>query len=125
MTTRTASCACGQLKAVCSGEPRSVSLCHCRQCQKRTGGAFGIAAFFAREKVTIEGRYYSHARKSDSGHGVTFHFCPHCGSSVFWEPARKRDEIAVAYGAFADADFPPPSKEVYIELRHPWVRNAI
>lgn len=125
MTTRTASCACGQLKAVCSGEPRSVSLCHCHQCQKRTGSAFGIAAFFARDKVTIEGRYYSHARKSDSGHGVTFHFCPHCGSSVFWEPARKRDEIAVAYGAFADADFPPPSKEVYIELRHPWVRNAI
>ncbi|HTW36814.1 MAG TPA: GFA family protein [Rhizomicrobium sp.] len=125
MTTRTASCACGQLKAVCSGEPRSVSLCHCSQCQKRTGSAFGIAVFFARERVTMEGRFASHARKSDSGHGVTFHFCPHCGSSVFWEPARKRDEIAVAYGGFADADFPPPSQEVYIELRHPWVRNAI
>jgi hypothetical protein len=125
MTTRTASCACGQLKAVCTGEPKSVSLCHCVQCQKRTGSAFGIAVFFAREKVAMEGRYHSYARKSDSGHGVTFHFCPQCGSSVFWEPARKRDEIAVAYGAFADADFPPPSKEVYVELRHPWVKNAI
>ena len=125
MTTRTASCACGQLKAVCTGEPKGVSLCHCAQCQKRTGSAYGIAVFFTRDKVATEGRFTSHARKSDSGHGVTFHFCPQCGSSVFWEPARKRDEIAVAYGAFADINFPPPSKEVYVELRHPWVRNAI
>ena len=122
---RTASCACGQLKAVCEGEPKSVSLCHCEQCRKRTGSAFGIAVFFAREKVTMAGRHHSYARKSDSGHGVTFYFCPQCGSSVFREPARKRDEIAVAYGAFTAPDIPPPSKEVYVELRYPWVRNAI
>jgi hypothetical protein len=32
-----------------------------------------------------------------------FHFCPSCGSTVYWEPARKPDMIGVAVGAFADA----------------------
>ena len=125
MTTRTAACSCGQLSAACIGEPKSVSLCHCNECRKRTGSAFGIAVFFARENVLITGQFASYTRTSDSRHAVTFHFCQRCGGSVFWEPSRKRDEIAVAYGAFADQDFPPPSKEVYVELRHPWVRNAI
>jgi hypothetical protein len=125
MTTRTATCSCGQLSAVCTGEPRSVSLCHCSECQRRTGSAFGIAVFFGRENVKTAGQFQTFTRASDSGHAVTFHFCPNCGASVFWEPSRKKDEIAVAYGAFADQDFPPPSKEVYVELRHPWVRNAI
>src|SRR5271154_1115690 len=111
MTTRIATCSCGQLRATCAGEPRSVSLCHCDECQKRTGSAFGIAVFFARENVKIAGQYESYTRKSDSGHTVTFHFCPRCGGNVFWEPSRKKGEIAVAYGAFADRDFPPPSKE--------------
>jgi hypothetical protein len=125
MTTRTATCSCGQLTAACTGEPKSVSLCHCAECRKRTGSAFGIAVFFTRDNVRTAGQFESYTRTSDSGHAVTFRFCPHCGSTVFWEPARKKDEIAIAHGAFADPDIPPPSKEVYVELRHPWVRNAI
>lgn len=125
MTVRTAACSCGKLKAVCAGEPSRVSLCHCMECQKRTGSVFGVAAFFHREKVETQGEFKSFTRGSDSGQPITFHFCPHCGTTLFWEPARKPETIAVAVGGFADANFPPPSREVYVELRHPWVRNAI
>jgi hypothetical protein len=34
---RTAECHCGQLKAIASGEPASVYVCHCKACQRRTG----------------------------------------------------------------------------------------
>ena len=30
----------GQLTASCTGEPVRVSVCHCLDCQKRTGSAF-------------------------------------------------------------------------------------
>jgi hypothetical protein len=122
---RTATCSCGKLRAQCAGEPERVSLCHCGECQKRTGSAFGIAAFFDRASVAIAGEFTTYARGSESGHTIAFHFCPHCGTTLFWEPERKPDQIAVAVGAFADRSFPPPSREVYVELRHPWVKNAI
>jgi len=116
-----ASCACGRLTATCEGEPILVSLCHCRACQQRTGSAFGIAAFFERSAVDTAGRSSQYTRASDRGHDVTFHFCPDCGSSVYWLPARKPDLIAVAAGAFADPAFPAPSKSVYTEHRHSWL----
>src|SRR5277367_2578717 len=124
MATRVATCVCGQLTASCSGDPTSVSLCHCLQCQRRTGSTYGIAAFFARENVTVAGDSEAYARGSDSGYPVTFYFCPRCGSTVYWKPARKPEMVAVAVGAFADPAFPAPSQAVYAEHRHRWVPNV-
>ena len=121
MTERTASCACGQLRVICQGEPQKVSLCHCLECQRRTGSTYGIAAFFPRALVGVQGRASTYERPSDSGFTVAFHFCPHCGSTVFWEPRRKPDAVAVAVGAFADPGFPAPTQSAWTEHRHPWV----
>ena len=121
MQTRMASCSCGKLRLECSGEPQKVSLCHCLDCQRRTGSTYGIAAFYARDAVTVLGSSAMYRRNSDSGYAITFHFCPHCGSSVFWEPERMTEWIAVAVGAFADPDFPAPTQQVWQERRHPWV----
>ncbi len=118
---RIATCSCGRLRVACAGEPRKVSLCHCLDCQKRTGSAYGIAAFFPREAVTATGAATRFTRASDSGHPVTFHFCPNCGSTVYWEPARLPHLVAVAVGAFADPDFPAPSQAVHDQHRHGWV----
>jgi hypothetical protein len=122
---RVATCACGQLSARCTGEPALVSLCHCRDCQKRTGSAFGIAAFFARANVATGGQARAYTRTSDSGYDVTFHFCRNCGGTVFWEPRRKPDMVAVAVGSFADPSFPPPTQAVYDQHRHPWVSSRL
>jgi hypothetical protein len=120
MTIRKAACACGQLTVTCSAEPVVVSLCHCLACQRRTGSVFGVAGLFPREAVTVTGTMRDFARPSDSGFDVTHHFCPDCGSTVWWEPKRRPDLIAVASGAFADPQFPPPTQSVNEANRHPW-----
>jgi len=120
MSERIASCGCGQLTVRCTGEPTKVSLCHCLECQKRTGSTYGIAAFFPRAAVRPVGEAHDYTRASDSGHPVTSHFCPRCRSTIYWEPARMPDRIAV--GAFADPGFPSPSQSVYDQYRHAWVR---
>ena len=122
MTTRTAACACGQLRLACEGEPQLVSVCHCLDCQRRTGSAFGVGAFYARDAVTIEGLAQTTRRLADSGRGLTFHFCPDCGGTVFWEPDFRPDSLAVAVGAFADPSFPKPDKAVFEERAHPWAK---
>ena len=121
--SRTASCACGRVSVRCQGEPLKVSLCHCRQCQKRTGSAFGLAAFFPRDAVEATGPTRIYARQSRSGQPVTFRFCAECGSTVWWDAARLPDRIAVAVGAFADPGFPPPTQAIFGERRHPWVTD--
>lgn len=121
MTERTASCSCGQLRLTCAGEPERVSICHCLECQKRTGSVFAVQARFPREHVTIEGKSSSWSRAGDSGGEATFHFCPTCSSIVFWTPRDWPDLVYVPVGAFADPDFPPPFVSVYEERLHPWV----
>src|SRR5262245_27127717 len=37
MTTRRAACSCGQLHLAIEGEPSRISMCHCLECQRRTG----------------------------------------------------------------------------------------
>jgi hypothetical protein len=124
MSTRLATCACGQLTVSCAGDPTIVSLCHCLECQRRTGSTYGIAAFFPRENVTAAGNSKAYNRASDSGFPVTFYFCPECGSTVFWKPERKPQMVAVAVGAFADPAFPAPSQAVYTQHRHRWVPDS-
>jgi hypothetical protein len=116
-----ASCACGGLRVTCTAEPILVVQCHCLACQRRTGSAYGIAALFRRGDVRVEGPSRSYERPSDSGFPVLFHFCPGCGSTVFWEPSRKPDAVAVAVGAFADPGFPAPTQAIHTQHRHLWV----
>lgn len=121
MPDRIARCNCGQLRIRCTQEPAKVSLCHCLDCQRRTGSPFGIAAFFEADTTEIVGSSSAYQRSSDSGFPVTFHFCGSCGSTVFWYPSRKPTSIAVAVGCFADPLFPQPTQAVYNQSRHGWV----
>jgi hypothetical protein len=121
MTTRRAACSCGQLHLTIEGEPSRISMCHCRECQRRTGGVISNQARFRREQVTFAGKAMAWMRKAESGNTLTFHFCPICGSTVYWEGEGFPGYVAVAIGNFADPNFPPPTIAVWEESRHPWV----
>jgi hypothetical protein len=124
MTSRVASCSCGQLRVTCEGEPVRISICHCLECQKRTGSVFATQARFSRDGVTIEGRAMQWTRLGDSGEPATFNFCPVCASTVYWELTGVPGFVALAVGAFADPNFPPPHVSVYEERKHHWALAA-
>jgi hypothetical protein len=120
LVTRVASCGCGQLRVACDGEPVRISICHCLECQKRTGSVFSAQARFPRACVTAEGRATRWTRAGDSGQRAVFSFCPVCGSTVCWTAAGAQGFVTVAVGAFADPGFPPPRVSAYEERQHPW-----
>jgi hypothetical protein len=120
VTSRTASCSCGQLRLTCEGEPVRVSICHCLECQKRTGSVFAVQARFPSERVTIAGEASQWSRRGDGGGSATFRFCPVCGATVCWEADGILGFVTVAVGAFADPAFPPPHVAVYEGRQHPW-----
>jgi hypothetical protein len=122
MTSRTASCSCGQLTLTARAEPVRVSVCHCLACQRRTGSVFGAQARFPRNSITISGESNEYVRIGDEGNRVVFSFCPRCGATVHYSvEGYDKDNIAVPVGAFADPDFPVPKFSVYEERMHSWV----
>jgi hypothetical protein len=123
MTTREAACHCGQLRLEVAGDPFVVSICHCLACQRRTGSAFGMQAAFRPDQVNVVGRFNDFSRISDEADRKehVFHFCPDCGSQVFYTEPDEPDLIVVSVGSFADPSFPPPTESGYAFRRHPWV----
>lgn len=119
----TASCNCGQLKLMCNGEIKRTSICHCYECQKRTGSVFGVQLRFEKKNVQIEGTSTEYIRIGDEGSRIQFHFCPKCGSTIFWyiDVPDFADFMAIAAGAFADRTLPAPIFSVYEDRMHPWV----
>jgi hypothetical protein len=132
---RTASCNCGQLRVTVTGpDPERISMCHCKLCQKQSGSVFATQARFPREQVTIEGQSTAWKfpiagaepvpyRNCASG-GGTFHFCPVCGSTVYYEVDSDAARYGIKTGTFADPTFPPPKISGFEEYRHPWAMNA-
>jgi hypothetical protein len=96
-------------------------MCHCLACQRRTGSAFGVQAWFPRERVSdIQGRATEFVRTGDEGGRATFRFCPICGATLYYEGDWSPGRISVPVGAFADPSFPAPKVSIYESRRHRW-----
>lgn len=121
MTVRVATCRCGQLRATCTGEPVRVSVCHCLECQKRSGSAFAVQARWPDDRVELAGEARAWSRVGESGSRTTYRFCATCGATLAYASEAMPGVTAIPVGAFADPAFPPPRYSVYEERKHPWV----
>jgi hypothetical protein len=119
--TRVASCQCGALRATCEGEPAYVSVCHCLECQKRSGAPFAAQARFPADRVTFQGESRTWCRTGDEGGVAEMHFCPVCGSTVWYVALSRPELVAIPVGALGDPAIPPPAYSVYEERQYPWV----
>ena len=123
MTTHAASCRCGQLTATPTGDPVRVSVCHCLNCQKRSGSAFTAQVRFPAAQVTTTGQSKTYTANGDNG-AAQFHFCPDCGATVYYTNDSIPDTIAIALGAFDDPYFVTPTVSLWEERQHEWVEIA-
>jgi len=118
---RTASCCCGQLTVRLSREPRGVGICHCLDCQRRTGSAFAYLARFE-GPYEVSGEATEYRRSGDAGASFTFRFCPRCGSTVYKTEDGVEGSVSIPVGALADPDFPAPTVSVYASRQHRWLQ---
>ncbi len=95
-------------------------MCHCLDCQRRTGSPFGAQARFPEASVRVAGPSTTYQRTGDSGGLITQHFCPTCGSTVFYRIGALPGFVGVPIGGFADPTFPAPTVSVYESRRHAW-----
>ncbi|MEO0063157.1 MAG: hypothetical protein RLZZ08_1717 [Pseudomonadota bacterium] len=117
-----AHCQCGQLCAHVADSAQAMTvLCHCIDCQRRSGSPFGTIAYYPRDAVEITGEAREFTRPTDAGNTFTHGFCPVCGSSVYARASRMPEITGVMVGAMADPAFPPPLRSVYEQSQHQWL----
>jgi hypothetical protein len=122
---RNASCSWGSLRVETASDPLSVVACHCIACQRRTGSVFGVGAYFSEAHVSASGESRAFVRPTAAGHRFTTHFCPSCGTSLYWSSGKNPGLIGVAVGAFADPSFPAPVRSVWECSMHPWAQIGV
>src|SRR6516164_5432765 len=115
---RIGECHCGSLRVITTGEPERVYLCHCKACQRRTGTAFHYGVTYLKARVRLDGEPKIYEREADTGYRIRFHFCPRCGSTIYWEGDRNPAVCGVAVGVFEVGAFPPPSDSIWEESMH-------
>lgn len=101
-------CLCGAVRFKAIGEPLRAGLCHCRYCQLRTGSAFGIGVYFARDKVEfLSGDLSSYEMMTANGNVVRIKSCGQCATSVCWEvdASCSAGQLGVSGGCFDPPTF--------------------
>ena len=117
-----ASCQCGKLTAsIAEGAEAVTVMCHCLDCQRRTGSPFGTIAYFPHEAVAVSGDPREFTRPTDTGNSFTTGFCADCGSTVYARASRMPEITGVTLGTLADPTTPAPVHSVYEQSKHDWV----
>lgn len=98
-----------------------VSVCHCLDCQRRSGSAFATQARWPVGQVEVSGVSNTWMQTGEEGNETTFHFCPWCGGTVMFASTNAPDTVAVPVGTFADPAFPTPHYSVWEERKHAWL----
>ena len=120
---RTATCACGRSSISVEGEPKVSAVCHCSNCRRRTGSAFGISAYF--EEDAVRGRdgqmncYAFHYAAQNVDHRR--YFCANCGTTLYWYLSDMPGLIGIAGGCFTDLPLSAPGRSSSHSCKLPWV----
>ena len=112
-------CQCGAVRYRFSEKPSDVSLCHCRMCQKATGGMFGAFAGGPVETFEISRGKLGIFRSSDT---VERGFCPQCGTPLTFQHVGGAD-ISVTIGSLDRPEAFPPSLQLGPERGLPYAGN--
>lgn len=121
VTTHRAHCRCGALGAVASGDPVRVSVCHCLDCQRRSGSAFSAQVRFPDDRLTLTGPASVYETRGDGGKWGRFHFCPTCGDTIAYRIEAMPGVTAIPLGTFDDPHAFTPTHSVWEQRRHDWV----
>jgi len=116
-------CLCGAVRYSTTAEPVTSGVCHCRDCQKFTGSAFGALVYVPKETLMLEGTTKTFTSPGGSGKPMLRHFCPECGSSIAQEPGTRPGIVVLNIGTLDDPKSITPAREIFCDDALPWVQT--
>jgi hypothetical protein len=117
----TGGCICGAVRFECTAEPLLMTKCHCRDCQRTSGGPYTpdiivpIGAFRV-TKGTIK-----HFGTPSLGGGLNQRgFCATCGSRLTGGESIEKGIIGLFASSLDDPSWFRPSLELFVADAQPW-----
>lgn len=119
-TKFTGGCICGAVRYECEADPIFMGNCHCRDCQKASGGAYDPAIGLPAAALKITGKVKYHDLKADSGSTLSRGFCPECGARLFGKTSGMADLAMITAGSLDDPKQYSPSMDIFTSSAQPW-----
>jgi hypothetical protein len=119
-------CQCGAVRYRIVGPAKALAVCHCKECQRQSGSAFGMGLFLPRDQfVLLRGTLKSFTRSSDSGRPVVCSFCPECGNRIIHEPSRAPGLVNVRAGTLDDTSWLTPGLQAWTQSKQKWLALGV
>ena len=122
-TSHEGGCTCRRVRYRMTSKPLFVHCCHCRWCQRQSGGAFALNAMIEADRVELlEGEVETIDTPSPSGRGQKISRCPTCKIAVWSTYGGAGEAIRfVRVGSLDEPDRAPPDIHIYTASKQPWV----
>jgi hypothetical protein len=122
--SRTALCQCGTLRLTVAGAPVHHHACTCTRCQRRSGSALTVTAWYPRDQMlAIRGE--THMWRT-GGEGTETYRCAICGGGGYFLSGEYLPHcIAIRAGYFADPDYPSPQHIHWWPKRPRWLKAPV
>jgi hypothetical protein len=117
-------CACGAVRYRLTNSPMIVHACHCRDCQKISGGAFALNLWIERQYVEASGEtpvaFAVPAGSSGKPHDVLR--CSKCGTALWHKyHAAPGDTVLLCAGSLDDPSQVAPDVHIFTRSKAPWL----
>ncbi|PDT50901.1 GFA family protein [Sinorhizobium americanum] len=117
----TATCLCGAVRISCGKPVGPGGYCHCEDCRKSTGSAFGVnIPFEVGEFRVISGEVGSFTKTADSGNELTRHFCSKCGSPLYGTSPQHPGRVYVKAGIIDQPSLVRPASQSWCQSKVEW-----
>ena len=119
---RTGGCQCGAIRYEITGAPKRTVVCHCTDCQRQSGAAFGMTLVVAEDDFRIvQGAVKTYASTSEAGRDKLGAFCPDCGTRIYHKPEWRKGTYSVKPGTLDDTRGLTPDMHLWTSSKQPWV----
>lgn len=113
-------CLCGLIGYETDAEPVFTGNCHCKDCQRVSGGPYIPAMIFPENSVTIRGEAKYFDTTAASGKVHSRGFCQHCGSRMFARFASMPGMLGIAAGTLEDSSCYEPKLDFFVGSAAAW-----
>ena len=116
----TGGCNCGQLRYSITKEPLACYICHCHQCQKRTGSAFSMSLVMPAGGLEMtSGRAIEFERDLPDGAKNRSYTCAACHSRLYTQKTNSQT-LNLRAGTLDDTSRVRPIAQIWVSSAQPW-----
>ena len=121
VATLTGGCQCGMVRYEVVGEPKQLVVCHCADCQRQSGSAFGMTMVVNDADFRLtRGEPKNFASKSDTGRAKLGAFCPDCGTRIYHKPEWRKGTVSVKPGTLDNTQTLTPTMHIWTSSKQAW-----